>query len=93
MQEDGKKNNGSNNAKSDSPSAERFYRCKPEALKKETFGTRLPKWMIDWLRGQDESQSTLIEAALISHYKLKPPQVVKVKRTISQLPAMLNKKT
>ena len=35
---------------------------------------RLPKWLVDWLRAQPESQAGLIVDALRRRYKLKPPK-------------------
>lgn len=47
----------------------------PESLRREPFGRsmRLPKWIIDWLRAEGNS-GRKIEAALIGHYGLTPPE-------------------
>jgi len=34
---------------------------------------RLPRWLVEWIRSQDEPASILIENALIKRHKLKPP--------------------
>ncbi len=39
-------------------------------LKKIPVTTRLPTWLVLWLRDQDDSQSEIIETAIISHYQL-----------------------
>lgn len=46
---------------------------KDPQLKKMPACFRLPCWILSWLRDQDESQSVLIEEALIKKHKLKPP--------------------
>ena len=43
-------------------------------LKKVPVGYRLPQWLVDWMRDQGDSQSGLIETALIKQHKLKPPE-------------------
>jgi len=46
--------------------------CHP-TLKKMPINMKLPKWMIDWLRAQDESQAVLVEDALKEKYGLVEP--------------------
>lgn len=41
---------------------------------KVPVGYRLPCWLVDWMRAQDQAQSELIETALCKTYKLKPPK-------------------
>jgi len=36
---------------------------------------KLPRWIVQWLREQDASQSKLIETALLKQYKLTAPRV------------------
>ncbi len=47
----------------------------PERLRREQFGRsiRLPKWIIEWLRAEGNAGKK-IEAALIGHYGLTPPE-------------------
>lgn len=45
----------------------------PPHLKRNAYSTRLQRWLIDWLRDQDQSQSKLIEEALKQTYGLEPP--------------------
>jgi hypothetical protein len=41
-------------------------------LRKSPATVKLPQWLLDWMREQDEAQSVLIEQAMIKTYKLKP---------------------
>lgn len=41
--------------------------------KKRMVSVKLPPYIIDWLRGQNVSQSKLIEEALGNHFKIKSP--------------------
>ena len=43
-------------------------------LVKVPVGYKLPRWLVDWLRGQDEPAAQLIEDALRRRHKLKPPE-------------------
>ena len=47
----------------------------PELLRREQLGSsiRLPKWIVDWLKAEGNSGKK-IEAALIGHYGLTPPE-------------------
>jgi hypothetical protein len=47
----------------------------PELLRREQLGRsiRLPKWIVDWLKAEGNSGKK-IEAALIGHYGLTPPE-------------------
>jgi hypothetical protein len=47
----------------------------PESLRREQFGRsiRLPKWIVEWLRSEGNAGKK-IEAALIGHYGLIPPE-------------------
>ncbi|MBI5591302.1 MAG: hypothetical protein HY881_12545 [Deltaproteobacteria bacterium] len=47
----------------------------PELLRREQFGRsiRLPKWIVEWLRAEGNAGKK-IEAALIGHYGLTPPE-------------------
>ena len=45
----------------------------PPELKKIPVGVKLPRWLVDWLRAQDEPAAQLIEDALRRRHKLKPP--------------------
>jgi hypothetical protein len=45
----------------------------PPDLVKVPVGYRLPRWLVDWMREQPQTQAELIEHALIKTYKLKPP--------------------
>lgn len=42
---------------------------------KVPVGYRLPAWLVDWMREQDQAQSELIETALCNAYRLKPPKI------------------
>lgn len=42
-------------------------------LVKVPVGYRLPPWLVEWLREQDEPAAQLIEDALCRRHKLKPP--------------------
>ena len=46
----------------------------PPELKKIPVGYKLPRWIVDWLRAQDEPAAQLIEEALKARHKLKPPE-------------------
>ncbi len=45
-------------------------------LRKKPYSTRLPTWLCDWLSHPDRSESSavMIELALRSKFKAKPPQ-------------------
>jgi hypothetical protein len=43
-------------------------------LRKIPVAYKLPQWLVDWLRAQDEPQSVLIEDALCRRHKLKAPK-------------------
>lgn len=43
-------------------------------LKKIPVGVKLPRWLVEWMRDQPESQAKLIEEALKARHKLKPPE-------------------
>ncbi len=43
------------------------------ALLKVPVGYKLPQWLVDWIREQDEPASQLIEAALCKVHRLRPP--------------------
>jgi|ERR1022692_191505 hypothetical protein len=45
----------------------------PPELKKIPVGVKLPRWLVEWMREQPESQAVLIEEALKKRHKLKPP--------------------
>lgn len=47
---------------------------KPKHLKKVPCPLTLPNWLMEWLDGQPESRAVLIENALCSFHKLKPPE-------------------
>jgi len=38
-------------------------------VNKISYATKLPKWIVTWLRSQ-QNQSVTIETALVEHYKL-----------------------
>lgn len=40
---------------------------------KVPVGYKLPRWLVEWLRDQDEPAAHLIEDALCRRHKLKPP--------------------
>ena len=40
-------------------------------VNKIPYATKLSKWVVEWLRAQD-NQAATIESALIKQYKLKP---------------------
>jgi hypothetical protein len=43
-------------------------------LVKVPVGYKLPRWLVEWLREQDEPAAQLIEDALCKWHKLKPPE-------------------
>lgn len=47
---------------------------KPPALVKVPVGLKLPRWLLDWMRGQDTSMAVLVEEALREKYGIAPPQ-------------------
>jgi hypothetical protein len=52
----------------------------PQKLKRVMLtGTRLPQWIVDWIKSQERSGGRMIEEALVKHYKLKPlaPESIK----------------
>ena len=42
-------------------------------LLKVPVGYKLPRWLVDWMRAQDEPAAQLIEDALKRRHNLKPP--------------------
>jgi len=42
-------------------------------LVKVPVGYKLPRWLVEWMRVQPESQAVLIESALKKQHKLKSP--------------------
>ena len=46
----------------------------PLELKKIPVGVKLPRWLVEWMREQPESQAVLIEEALKKRHKLKSPE-------------------
>lgn len=42
-------------------------------LKKEPIYIKLPKWLIEWMDGQEESRPKLIEEALRRQHSIGPP--------------------
>jgi hypothetical protein len=42
-------------------------------LVKIPVGYKLPRWLVEWLRKQDESAANLIEDALRHRHNLRPP--------------------
>ena len=46
-------------------------------------GTRLPQWIVDWLKSQERSGGRIIEEALVKYYRLKPP-APKDKKTVTK---------
>lgn len=47
----------------------------PPELLKIPVSMKLPRWLVEWLRAQPESQAVLIEAALCNVHRIKPPDV------------------
>lgn len=48
----------------------------PPLLKKIPVGLKLPRWLVEWMQAQPESQAVLIEDSLKRRHKLKPPEGV-----------------
>ena len=48
---------------------------KDKNLVKVPVNLRLPRWLITWLRKQDQSQSVLIEEALREMHGITPPDI------------------
>ena len=44
---------------------------------KVPVGYKLPRWLVEWLRGQDVPAAQLIEGALCERHQLRPPGVAK----------------
>lgn len=44
------------------------------AFYKVVYNTKLPKWLVDWLRNQDRPAVRIIEEALMEEYGLHPPE-------------------
>jgi hypothetical protein len=42
-------------------------------LVKIPVGHKLPRWLVAWMRDQDQSQAVIIEQAICEKYNLKPP--------------------
>ena len=50
-------------------------RCRIDPqLVKINPGYKLSRWVIEWLRAQEEPAGPMLERALIEKYNLKPPQ-------------------
>ena len=45
----------------------------PLELKKIPIGLKLPRWIVEWMREQPQSQAVLIENALKHKHKLNTP--------------------
>jgi len=60
---------------------------KPRALVKVPVGLKLPRWLLDWMRKQDQSMAVLIEDALCKRHKLKPPNAELRGRPLADGPA------
>lgn len=43
-------------------------------LRKMHYSTRLPAWLIVWLRAQDMASSIIIQDAVVSIHGLQPPK-------------------
>jgi hypothetical protein len=53
----------------------------PELRRIMLTGTRLPQWIVDWLKSQEGSGGRIIEEALVKQYKLRQP-AIKPKRKL-----------
>lgn len=42
-----------------------------ESQRRIPVSIRLPRWLVDWLRDQEYTQSSLIESAIVQAYRLK----------------------
>ncbi|KPJ76022.1 MAG: hypothetical protein AMJ54_13225 [Deltaproteobacteria bacterium SG8_13] len=51
-----------------------------EPYRRQVFTCRLPRYVIEWLRQQDESQGRLIARAVVDLYAVKPPRASLRKR-------------
>ena len=51
-----------------------------EPFRREIFTCRLPRYVIGWLRSQDESQGRLIARAVVDLYEIKVPKASAGKR-------------
>jgi len=47
---------------------------KAQAVKRQTIGVRLPAWMVEWVKGQNEPAGRIIEKAIINTFNLKEPK-------------------
>lgn len=46
----------------------------PASLLKIPISLKLPRWLIEWMDGREESRAILIEAALREAHKITPPE-------------------
>lgn len=54
--------------------AETHSPCVRNTFEKVVYNTKLPQWLVDWLRQQDRPAVRIIEEALIEEYGLLPPE-------------------
>ena len=47
---------------------------KPPILVKIPVGLKLPRWLIAWMKTQDQSMAVLIEEALTEKHGIEPPK-------------------
>ena len=47
---------------------------KPPALVKVPVSMKLPRWLLEWMRQQDQSMAVLVEDALKQRHKIKSPE-------------------
>lgn len=49
----------------------------PPYMKKVPVGLKLPRWLIEFMRIQNDSRAVQIEKAVCDYYGIKPPSVEK----------------
>lgn len=64
----------------------------PEECKKKMMTMRLPIWLTEWLREQEDSQSEVIERALVNYYNLRRLKVKKNKAMKEYIKSIDNNK-
>ena len=58
------------------PGAKNDMKINP-MLRRDHYNTRLPRYIIEWLRGQTESVGKIITDALVEKYGIQEPEIPK----------------
>lgn len=46
----------------------------PPQVRRVRFCLRLPGWLVDWLKAQDDPVGNVVERALVEYYRLRPEE-------------------